>query len=485
MLNISDYYKDINVQKRQLEYCGVQKELLDLNDDISELIGHMTAEYLVGWGGDLKRKIGKEFQAVDNSKFNWILNNQLDPFRAVRDTKSTLGVLDVEYCSKKYPGDVYLDQNAAFWKIEPLYQCLKHIMFSYGIKPLTTATGQGYHLSFRVDKETAAHKSLESISHVEETLVGKYCHVPFGSKRKSPVFKEEAQGYDGMGRLMEYLFQQAIKKSNEFSVFLPITLGDVAVGNERMESLSIDLSAYANPIFMRDVRLPFGSHQKHKFKKEIGLDAQRIPIQVAVPRYTPFNDNELKMHELFENRRHYRNCANYAATISTEIPECGEGVLKMISDYKKSKLYEFHQDYDKTKQELPEQWPRTYDKFELEKVPPCVSHALAHPNPHLLQPAQIQTVVRILTGKQWWHPKHVAGLIRSKYERNHGWEIDFNKYDANAWATIWTRMYSGLLATGLDQRTDQNCISHQEKGQSWDKNYCVKPNCGYDLGSYK
>ena len=56
---------------------------------------------------------------------------------------------------------------------------------------------------------------------------------------------------------------------------------------------------------------------------------------------------------------------------------------------------------------------------------------------------------------------------------------NWNKYDANRHARTFVRFYSGLLATGLDQRIDQNCSSHQDKG------LCVQPNCGYSLGNYR
>ena len=52
-------------------------------------------------------------------------------------------------------------------------------------------------------------------------------------------------------------------------------------------------------------------------------------------------------------------------------------------------------------------------------------------------------------------------------------------HDAAHHANTWVRFYAGLLATGLDERMDQNCISHQEK------DLCTQSGCGYNLGNYR
>ncbi|MCX7940568.1 MAG: hypothetical protein N2555_02195, partial [Endomicrobia bacterium] len=111
-------------------------------------------------------------------------------------------------------------------------------------------------------------------------------------------------------------------------------------------------------------------------------------------------------------------------------------------------------------------------------LPPCVRHCLIEPNDHLLKPTNLQTLTRVLI-KLGWHPKHIAGLIRSKYERNYGWGEIWYKYDAASRANFYVRIYSDLILTGIDKEEDLNCWSHFEKG------YCWQPNCGFKLENYR
>ena len=58
----------------------------------------------------------------------------------------------------------------------------------------------------------------------------------------------------------------------------------------------------------------------------------------------------------------------------------------------------------------------------------CVRDYLEYPNDHLLRPMNLQTLTRVLL-KLNWLPKYIAGLIRSKYERNFRWNDTEYKYD--------------------------------------------------------
>jgi len=87
-------------------------------------------------------------------------------------------------------------------------------------------------------------------------------------------------------------------------------------------------------------------------------------------------------------------------------------------------------------------------------------------------------VARVLASKGS-HPRSVASLVRSKFERDHGWGVGWLNCDAATWADFYLRAFSGLVHAGLDDLRDFNCISHQEKG------FCPKPWCGFSLSSYQ
>lgn len=178
-------------------------------------------------------------------------------------------------------------------------------------------------------------------------------------------------------------------------------------------------------------------------------------------------------------RRHFRWAAEWAETCgSMSVPISNTGFLNVINEYRRSRLHEFHRHFDATEHDHWTDWHRTYDRFDLRILPPCVSFALQTPNPHLLKPTNIQSLTRTLM-HLGWHPKHIAGLVRSKFERNHGWEGGWSKYDAAMRADFYVRLFAAQLWAGLDQNVDHNCVSHAEKG------YCLRPWCGYSLGDYR
>ena len=147
--------------------------------------------------------------------------------------------------------------------------------------------------------------------------------------------------------------------------------------------------------------------------------------------------------------------ANYAGAIKTDIPESSDGVERVIASYKRSDLFKFHNDFDRTQHDSPNRWSETYDKYHSQDQ--RAEQILMNPAPALLKPNNIQYLTRRLMA-EGWHPKHIAGLIRSKYERDYGWgkkeggNFNFHKYDACAHANKWVRFYGGLISTGLDSR---------------------------------
>ena len=251
----------------------------------------------------------------------------------------------------------------------------------------------------------------------------------------------------------------------------------MAVGRSKRgrEAISVDLSMYGDPIHMRDVRTAFSTHQKHKvMRHKVGDEiARNIPVQTCIPT------GELSLKDRLEMRRHFQLTSEWAAASGPmKIPSANAGFLNLIDEYRKSRLFEFHRYFDSTEHDPWNVWPRTYDKFDLRTIPPCVAFALQQPNPHLLKPTNLQALTRTLMGIGW-HPKHIAGLVRSKFERPYGWEGGWQKYDATTRADFYIRLFAGQIWTGLDQHLDHNCISHQQKG------YCLRPFCGYSLGDYR
>lgn len=461
MINPVEYYASPHVRERIAEYCGGSGA-----EPLS-----FTAEYLVGYGMYLKSAEHKEFVSSDVSGFGWILDHGLDIFRSNWDKECTVAVLDVEYYNTDYPGDIYYDPYKCFQKLEPLYAHIQRKLDEWKIPHLTLMTGQGYHFTWRIPADTAADHELESIGRVDDSLAGKYGVTSTHRHRRVSV--QHGRAFDGIGRVMEYMCHEIIRTAGE-DIRIPVVFSDIAVGksvNGVREAISLDLSAFGDPLFMRDIRCPFSTHQKHKVQVyKVGRRiAREIPIQMTLPRR-----GDIPLHELLKIRRRFDASSELAKTGNCFMPAADKPLMDVIRSYRGSPLAIFHSVFDSAEHDNWQEWPDTYDRLELHKLPPCVANPLRWPNPHVLQPTHLQNIARYLT-LTGWHPKHIAGLIRSKYERGDGWPEDWTHRDAATRANSWIRLYAGMMASGLDQRTDFNCVSMQQRG------LCSKRWCGHNI----
>jgi hypothetical protein len=167
-----------------------------------------------------------------------------------------------------------------------------------------------------------------------------------------------------------------------------------------------------------------------------------------------------------------------ARRASVQIPEQSRGMEDLIASYRASALASFHDRFYQDEHDPPEVWPQTYDRIPLDPLPACARRLLEQPNDWLLKPAGIQLLVRVLLS-MGWSPRHIAGLIRSKYERDYGWGATWHQYDAATRADFYVRLFAGLIATGLDRLDDFNCLATRGKG------YCCNASCGALLESYR
>ena len=79
-----------------------------------------------------------------------------------------------------------------------------------------------------------------------------------------------------------------------------------------------------------------------------------------------------------------------------------------------SRLAKFHKYFYSTEPDPPDLWPRTYDRTDLQQLPPCARYILEHPNDLLLMPSGMRRIVAVLLSLGW-HTRHVAGLSRGGF----------------------------------------------------------------------
>ncbi|PIU18595.1 MAG: hypothetical protein COT16_01670 [Elusimicrobia bacterium CG08_land_8_20_14_0_20_44_26] len=465
-MNFIEYYRNPVVRRRIADYCGG-----DWRDPSS-----FTAQYLVGYGVELLKKKNIEFESKEKEYFEWILENGLDIYRSVWDIESTLAVLDIEYFNIDYPGEIYKKPNETFPLIEPAYRKILEVFARFGIKPLTIMTGQGYHFTFKISRFSFADKILERCGFVSDSLKNSYKTVK--GRRKRPVSIRHGRAFEGMGKILEFIVQTVIRELGQENFQLPCVITDVAVGPSRRghrEALSFDLSMYGDPIFMRDIRCPFSTHQKHKMQwYKVGKDiAEDIPPRLAIPR------NGITLEEALKIRISPEKTIELAKKVSCKIPDFSKEFPKLYKEYQSSKLYKLHKSFDREKIDDPSDWPKTYDALDTETLPVCTRLCILLPNNNLLRPTNLQNLVRVLLYKGW-HPKHIAGLVYSKYVREqYNWTENWQKYNPSSRANFYVRIFSDLILAGIDKEVDMNCVSANEIG------FCVKEWCGWNLSDFK
>jgi hypothetical protein len=151
-----------------------------------------------------------------------------------------------------------------------------------------------------------------------------------------------------------------------------------------------------------------------------------------------------------------------------------DAMSRVVDVYAQSDLARFHERFLKGVFEPPAAWPATYDRLDLSALPPCVATPLGWPQDLLLRPEHIQHVTRFLLSERWT-PRHIAGLVWSRYAKDCGWGGRWVQLSPRARAEFDVRVFAGMIATGLDRAVDFNCRSAQEKG------ICPPPGCWRDL----
>ena len=264
--------------------------------------------------------------------------------------------------------------------------------------------------------------------------------------------------FSALGLLIEYL-AHLIKERAGACCLLPVELTAVRVGpslTAHREMISIDISEYGDPLHTRAIRLPFTVYRKPWVSGEAWMERE-VPVFPAIPLY------EMDFRQAIKTRQVEEEVLDLACRACVRIPLQEEGTARLLDAYLTSRLRRFHDFFYQAQHDPPECWTGTYDRTDPESMPGCVGHLLTFPNDMLLKPSGMQMVTRYLLGKEW-HPRHIAGLIRSKFENpSFGWGVDWNDYDAGTRADFYVRIFSCLYLTGLDRLVDLNCTSVQEK----------------------
>ncbi|ADH85925.1 hypothetical protein [Desulfurivibrio alkaliphilus] len=442
MFEVADYYRRPAVRRRMLEFLGGDQP------------ANVTAMYLSRC--DLGNPY--DFSPRRPRELDLFLEQGLDVGRSLWDRRFLLVHLDLEYVNFDFPAEPYLDPQRTFALQQPLVVALSELLAGFGLEPLHLLSGRGHHYVWQVPADSEVFRELTELVALPAHLAELYRRPqpPHGE----PVALGHGRAFAGLALVVEYL-AHCIKERAAAACVLPVELTAVKVGPQQRgrEMVSVDISEYADPLNLRMIRLPFSAYLKPW--RQYGImhpgGEGRIPLMFAIP--VAASDSE----QMVAVMRDAGRAAALAEEVEVGIPVQAAATARLLAAYRRSRLAAFHRFFYAAGHDLPEQWPGGYDLLPMSRLPPCVVRILRRPNDLLLQPAAIRQVVTALLALDW-HPRHIAGLIRSKYERDYGWGGKWYLYDAASRADFYTRVFAGLIATGLDRLQDFNCVSAREKG---------------------
>jgi len=446
-------------------------------------------EYIVGFGeAEVWKGSDRPFYSAPAGwpHLEVMLESGLDVFGSLWRTDATVGVIDIEYFNHANKGRAITDPGYALWELRPIVEQYLASFARYELPFMALVTGQGVQILFQVPFTDPVHERLVWLGgRNEKTLQWQY-DLPLDGKRERSVPWYASLGSKGMFRVILKLSNdvmrrlQARREAGE--PVLPTVYSDVHMGDpthglfgQGPEGISIDLTCYGDPLHMRDHRAPFSTHQKQRADDRY-TEVYWAPLKVTLPFWTLEQYDEIavrRIAEVQDGTTDFAFAASLADQVDCSVPTAAWAVDRVIDDIEASPLGDFFALFDNEEPDDESMWHDTYHRPGLlAELPPCVCHGLAYPDPHLLKPTNLQRLVRVLDGRGW-HPKHIAGLIYSRY-RYMAW----GHYNAEKRANYWAEQYAAPLYDGTDDRRYMSCVEEQLRG------FCIQPFCGHDLSAY-
>jgi hypothetical protein len=429
----------------------------------------VSCRYLTG--GDIDSPHHRQPRPVSDLPAMW--QGELDVSRSLWDRDALIAHLDIEYVNFDFPVEPYLEPERIFDLQRPVEFAIEAVLLDYGIAPLHLLSGRGHHFAWSIGRNSPAFRRLADLGRVPVTLAALNArpHRPHGES----VSPELGAAFAGLGLVMEYLAHR-IKQEAAPLCDVPVELTAVEVGPGRYgrEMISIDISEYGDPLSTRVIRVPFSVYLK-PWQQRDALGAgivKQLPAVFLIPVHEMDSLQGIRMmHDKGQ-------VVGLARRAQVKIPDRSRSTESLIDSYQDSALRRFHDWFYSEEQEPIEQRARDLDFLPADLMPSCARHILEHPNDLLLKPAGIARLVRVLLSLGW-HPRHAAGLIRSRFERDCGWGEQWRGYDPASRADFYTRLFAGLFVAGLDDLVDFNCQSAKEE------KFCFAGDCRFNLEQYK
>ena len=311
---------------------------------------------------------------------------------------------------------------------------VQRVLAHYGIEALHILSGRGHHFVWRISRASKVFSRLVDAGRTAQL------HDSLLLRRRDGLDAPSiTSAFSGLGLLMEFVARLVMDISARETVIpVAMTAVEPPASVRGREMISIDLSEYADPLPMRTIRVPYSGYLK-PWQQHHAVGAANLP-RIGPIIFVTLDGADLR-HGIAA-MRDPQLAAELAGHTSAVIPDQTNGTEHLLHHYLGSDLRHFHDFFHAARHDDPQRWPDTYDHTPLDHLPAGAREALRHPNDLLLRPVGMQRVTETLLA-HGWHPRHIAGLIRSKFERDYGWGEEWKDYSPALRADYYTRIFAG------------------------------------------
>ncbi len=399
-------------------------------------------------------------------------NDLLEISRSLWDRESLLADLDIEYVNFDFPAESFLRPERTFFLQEPVRLAGETVFADLGINPLHLVSGRGHHFIWQISRKSLTFERLVAIGRPFYDRCD--WHKSIAPTEQIQVGADLAAAYCGLGLLMEFLAHQIkAKASSSSQIPVEITAIEVVPGERGREMVSLDISEYGDPLYMRMVRAPFSRYLK-PIQQRSSLGAETVDNLPSIFEIPAVGDLSATLTAM----RDVKRVIALASETSVRIPDRSAASADLIKLYQSSFLARFHELFCSTQLPTQSKLPVHGSQTSCVDLPPCVRYILEHPNDLLLKPAGVRrlTITMLALG---WHPSQIADLIHARFREDHHWNDIFSGYDPRFRADFYTRLFAGLVWLKLDSAIDFSCWSSQKQG------WCFHQACNDLLEHYQ
>jgi hypothetical protein len=323
----------------------------------------------------------------------------------------TIFVVDIEYKNKASENQVITDQEGIFRQVHNVVDSIEDVLKQYGFDYLKVMTGKGYNLVGHVPSFDTAFDELVRIGgSLEPTLMFYMGQMDRSKKRLHRVPVKTELAHKGVNRIMQYVTNLGWQRYRQKGGRNHVTTKAIGDG----PNVIIDQYLLAVEASMKATGIPGCPYLRfwyQDWKKGFDELQRKVLPNTCIPIRLPLGYNghdRADIHNAVRIRNNFGEAMEFLQGGSGIIPNCSEGIKRVLHDYHESELAHLHRQMEE----------KPFVRYDLEaqkrQLGGRLAALLTDPDPGLNTSGGLHHFVRELN-KRRWHPKDIASIIATAY----------------------------------------------------------------------